>query len=157
MSHARQLQLLQNTARYIDYWQELMIEQREVTNVMNMFRQQDEYMECHCWIPEESVERVKTEIEACDFRLNQTSKTILTVTAYDKNVQPPTYIPTNKYTRVYQNIVNSYGVPCYKEINPGYFYLYQFPFTFSLMFGDVGHGIINTLASMMLIIFEKKL
>lgn len=58
---------------------------------------------------------------------------------------------------MFQNIVNSYGVPSYKEINPAFFYLYQFPFTFSIMFGDVGHGLINTILSLLMIIFEKKL
>ncbi len=54
--------------------------------------------------------------------------------------RPPTYFKTNSFTGVYQNIVNTYGVPRYKEVNPGLFTIVTFPFTFGVMYGDMGHG-----------------
>ena len=42
----------------------------------------------------------------------------------------------------FQEIVNTYGVPLYKEINPGIFAAVTFPFLFGVMFGDVFHGLI---------------
>lgn len=71
--------------------------------------------------------------------------------------QPPTYFKTGKFTRVFQNIIESYGIPSYKEINPAFFYLYQFPFTFAVMYGDIGHGIILTVVSALMVGFERKL
>lgn len=71
--------------------------------------------------------------------------------------QPPTYFKTSKFTRVFQNIIESYGIPSYKEINPAFFYLYQFPFTFAVMYGDIGHGIILTIVSALMVGFERKL
>lgn len=36
--------------------------------------------------------------------------------------------------------MNTYGVPRYKEINPGTFTIVTFPFLFGVMFGDMAHG-----------------
>ena len=53
---------------------------------------------------------------------------------------PPSYFKTNEFTGTYQGIVNTYGVPMYKEVNPGLFIIATFPFIFGVMYGDVGHG-----------------
>jgi V-type H+-transporting ATPase subunit a len=70
------------------------------------------------------MERVQSEIDACDFRNGNTVKTALVEIPIPKAVQPPTWFKTNSYTEVYQNIVQAYGAPSYKEINPAYFYVY---------------------------------
>lgn len=36
--------------------------------------------------------------------------------------------------------MNTYGIPRYKEINPGFFTIITFPFLFGVMFGDILHG-----------------
>jgi V-type H+-transporting ATPase subunit a len=45
----------------------------------------------------------------------------------------------------------------YQEANPGVFTIVTFPFLFAVMFGDWGHGICILLATLYLIIREKKL
>ena len=42
----------------------------------------------------------------------------------------------------FQEIVNTYGVPLYKEINPAVYATVTFPFLFGVMFGDIFHGLI---------------
>jgi V-type H+-transporting ATPase subunit a len=50
-----------------------------------------------------------------------------------------------------------YRVAKYQEANPGVFTIVTFPFLFAVMFGDWGHGICLLLATLYLIIREKKL
>jgi V-type H+-transporting ATPase subunit a len=53
---------------------------------------------------------------------------------------PPTYIRSNEFLWAFQEIVNTYGIPRYREINPTFFNIVTFPFLFGIMFGDIGHG-----------------
>jgi len=56
------------------------------------------------------------------------------------NVKPPSLFRNNEFTWVFQEIVNTYGIPSYKEVNPAVFACVTFPFLFGIMFGDLGHG-----------------
>lgn len=60
----------------------------------------------------------------------------------EENYIRPTFIETNDFTWPFQEIVNTYGIPLYKEINPSIFAIVTFPFLFGVMFGDVLHGAI---------------
>ena len=69
----------------------------------------------------------------------------LTATFSDLNLEgrnPPTYFKLTEFTKAHQTIVDIYGVPAYKEINPAFFNIVTFPFLFGIMFGDIGHGFI---------------
>lgn len=70
---------------------------------------------------------------------------------------PPTYFKLNKFTSTFQGIVDTYGVPRYKEVNPGLWTIVTFPFLFGVMYGDIGHGILLSLAAYSLIHFEAPL
>jgi V-type H+-transporting ATPase subunit a len=74
-----------------------------------------------------------------------------------KKMTPPTYFKTNEVTSISQAIVDTYGVPTYKEVNPAYFATVTFPFLFAVMFGDIGHGFLLFLLAAVLCLFGNSL
>jgi V-type H+-transporting ATPase subunit a len=48
-------------------------------------------------------------------------------------------------------IVDTYGIPSYKEVNPAVFTIATFPFLYGVMFGDIGHGTIMACVGLFLI------
>jgi len=63
-------------------------------------------------------------------------------------IERPTYFRLNDFTWPFQELINTYGIPDYKEINPTPFACISFPFLFGLMFGDIMHGTLLTIFSM---------
>jgi len=51
--------------------------------------------------------------------------------------------------------VDTYGVPSYKEINPAIFTQVTFPFLFGVMFGDIGHGLLILIPSLIMLAIGK--
>merc|ERR1712161_128930 len=68
---------------------------------------------------------------------------------------PPTYFVTNKFTYGFQEFVNTYGIPRYREANPALFTAATFPFLFGVMYGDIGHGSFLFCAGLYLLYNEK--
>ena len=64
---------------------------------------------------------------------------------------------TNEFTEVYQQIIDTYGVTSYKEVNPAVYACVTFPFLFGIMFGDMGHGGMLFLFSAFIVFFEPQL
>jgi len=72
-----------------------------------------------------------------------------------KSLSPPTHYLTNDVTCMFQEMVNTYGVPTYGEANPAMFAVVSFPFLFGVMYGDIGHGSILLLAGILLCTFSE--
>jgi V-type H+-transporting ATPase subunit a len=69
---------------------------------------------------------------------------------------PPTHFKTNRITGVFQGIINTYGMPRYREANPALWTLATFPFLFGVMYGDIGHGTMLLLGAAWMVWREKE-
>mgnify|MGYP005983756495 CR=1 FL=1 len=70
---------------------------------------------------------------------------------------PPTFNRTNRFTKGFQNLIDSYGMASYREANPALYTIITFPFLFAVMFGDLGHAIIMACFGGYLVLAEKKI
>ena len=70
--------------------------------------------------------------------------------------EPPTHFEVNKFTVVFQDITDTYGVPHYREANPALFTSVTFPFLFGVMYGDIGHGLCLFSAALFVVLREKQ-
>ena len=71
-------------------------------------------------------------------------------------LKPQLSFRQNEVTSQFQMIIDTYGIPWYKEINPTVFSIVTFPFLFGVMFGDIGHGLILfILASLVWLNYQK--
>ncbi|KAA0173941.1 hypothetical protein FNF27_04502 [Cafeteria roenbergensis] len=64
---------------------------------------------------------------------------------------PPTHFPLNEFMAPFQSIVDTYSTPRYQEVNPAIFTSATFPFLFGVMYGDVGHASVLTIASIAIV------
>jgi len=117
-----------------------VLKEKAIYHNLNTLKIKTTLYQGSCWCPEDASDKVrfniaelkrrKPEIGGCDFKQAN----------FPPHAQPPSHFRLNDFTWVFQEIVNTYGVPRYREINPGLFTIATFPFLFGVMFGDIGHG-----------------
>ena len=128
---------------------------KTVSVALNLFSYSESFLKGQGWVPTNDIPRLREAIAEGHLH-GQGASPIVEIVATHKLV-PPTHFRTSKYMEVFQMIVNSYGTPHYKEINPAVFTIVTFPYLFGIMFGDMGHGVLLALFAAALIVFEPKL
>eukprot|EP00756_Hemistasia_phaeocysticola_P012753 Hpha_TRINITY_DN15226_c0_g9::TRINITY_DN15226_c0_g9_i1::g.65510::m.65510/K02154/ATPeV0A, ATP6N; V-type H+-transporting ATPase subunit a len=111
--------------------------------------------EGHAWLPSKHVAYVRSALAAGGVRAAKLFERE-ELRRSDKAGRP-TYFEMNEFSSVFQGIVDSYGTPRYKEVNPAIFTIITFPYLFGVMYGDIGHGLIVTAAAVAMIAFQGKL
>ena len=142
----------------------LFFEQEKlVYNALNKCIVRDTYVDGQVWIPINEIENVNSLLQNMfhqnDESQNKENKTsaYLEDIPFDEGSKPPTLIFTNEFTEAFQEVVNTYGVPRYQEINPGYFTIITFPFLFGVMYGDIGHGLMLLIFAIYLCLYNNSL
>lgn len=108
-----------------------------------------------CWAPVADLDHIHHSLEEGTRKSGSTVPSI--IHQMKTRETPPTFNRTNKFTHGFQAIIDAYGVADYQEVNPALYTLITFPFLFSVMFGDFGHGILMALFAFWLIRYERNL
>ncbi|KAG5437282.1 hypothetical protein PCANB_001075 [Pneumocystis canis] len=144
-------------AENIDNWMMIIKKERAIYQVMNLFiyDQNNKCLISEGWCPTNSLHLVRNVLRDVTEQACIQIPTILNEIKTSKT--PPTFYCTNKFTKAFQMIIDAYGIASYREANPGLIAIVTFPFLFSVMFGDLGHGFLMFIAALYLCLNEKKL
>ncbi|PIO70164.1 V-type ATPase subunit family protein [Teladorsagia circumcincta] len=93
--------------------------QKTVYHHLNLFTFDGigKFFVAECWVPLVHLDEVKAALERGAEISGSTVQPVLNV--LESPEEPPTYNRTNKFTEVFQGIVDSYGIATYQELNPG--------------------------------------
>lgn len=117
----------------------------------------ENFIDGRVWIPKNRFEDVQNTLNNLFKDQENKINASLNDIENEQNINPPTLILVNEFTSIPQLIVDTYGIPRYKEINPGYFTIITFPFLFGVMFGDIGHSLFVLCFAIYLLINNKTL
>ena len=146
------------TAGQVKVWFVKVGKVKAIYHTMNMLNL-DVTKKCliaECWCPISEIDRIHYALRRGTEASGSSVPSILNRVT-DKHLNPPTFYRTNKFTKGFQNIVDSYGVATYREVNPAPYTVITFPFLFAVMFGDFGHALIMLLFALFIILREKNL
>ena len=121
---------------------------------LNKLQDHQSLLKGYFWCPKYKREELKQSLD----KLHQMSNfNGVVVKKIRTNETRPTCFKPNEFMYPFQEIVNTYGVPRYKEVNPAYFTTISFPFLFGLMYGDIGHGFCIFLGALYIIMYSSRL
>lgn len=148
---------LNQIGRSLAAWMIVTKKEKGVYQTLNRFSYDParKTLVAEAWCPTNSLGLIKSTLQDVNDHAGLSVPTIVNQIKTSKT--PPTYNKTNKFTLGFQTIIDAYGTAKYTEVNPGLPSIVTFPFLFAVMFGDLGHGAIMTLAAAAMIYWEKPL
>lgn len=145
-----------DVAQYVEEWLWVVRREKATYHTLNLFRSDvGNFLRGQGWILKDSVGNARNALDKAQGQLNLPNTSMIEP-VMEIWPTPPTHFRTNKFTDAYQEFVNTYGIPRYREINPALFTAATFPFLFGVMYGDVGHGSCLVIGASYLILTEKK-
>jgi len=142
----------------LEEWLWVVRREKSVYHTLNLFKTDvaGRLIRAQGWIVTTAVSDAKQALHRAHLLLNLPQNSLLERVS-GAWPTPPTHFKTNKFTFAYQEFVNTYGMPRYREINPALFTAATFPFLFGVMYGDIGHATVLSIAAFYLVLTENKL
>jgi len=132
--------LCQLLAGHVQRWTFIVVKEKAVYHTLNMMKADVSGMlRGEGWVIASQLEAARDTVTAAHSSMDIAMPSLLEKVPQPWP-QPPTHFETNAFTYAYQEFVNTYGVPRYREANPALFTAATFPFLFGVMYGDIGHG-----------------
>jgi len=146
------LALCSRLAQRFGEWKSIVLKEKAVYHALNLFKADVAGMlRGEGWIVASAESDARALVQRAHAAMDLQGASML-AEVQEPWPTPPTHFETNAFTYAYQEFVNTYGVPRYKEINPALFTAVTFPFLFGMMYGDVGHGTCVFLGGLYLIV-----
>lgn len=147
--------LCQLLAKHTERWTWIVLREKAVYHSLNMFKADVSGMlRGEGWVVKESSDDVRDAVERAHANMDLAMPSLVDLVPQPWPT-PPTHFITNKFTYGYQEFVNTYGIPRYREANPALFTAATFPFLFGVMYGDIGHGLFLFCSGLYLLWNEK--
>jgi V-type H+-transporting ATPase subunit a len=147
--------LCQVLSQQTERWTWVTVREKAIYHSLNMFKSDVAGMlRGEGWVISESLEEAKQCVARAHANMDLGSSALVDQVPKPWPT-PPTHFTTNKFTYGYQEFVNTYGIPRYREANPALFTAATFPFLFGVMYGDIGHGSFLFCAGLYLLWNEK--
>jgi len=144
-------------AEQLNSWKDAVAKEKTIYQTMNLlnYDAKKKTLVAEGWCPTRDI----TAIQQALRRATETAGTAVPpiLSELQTHQTPPTFHRTTPFTEGFQTIIDSYGIATYQEVNPGMFAVITFPFLFAVMFGDIGHGFLATLAGVVMVTYERKL
>jgi len=148
--------LCQMLARHCERWTWIVLREKSIYHSLNMFKADVSGMlRGEGWVIADAVDTCRDCVNRAHANMDMAMPSLVDQVPKPWPT-PPTHFTTNKFTYGYQEFVNTYGIPRYREANPALFTAATFPFLFGVMYGDVGHGLFLFAAGLYLLYNEKK-
>lgn len=158
-SRAQSREILLDVANNLRTWREKIVRDTGVFHTLNLlnYDMSNQLFLAEVWCPESAQEDLRNALEIGRRRSNSQTPSLLEQKPLEHDDVPPTYYKTNRFTEVFQSIVESYGVATYQEVNPAPYAVITFPFLFAVMFGDIGHGMLMASFALYVVLNEKRI
>lgn len=143
-----------NTSKLLAFHEVLEIEKRIEEAKTLMGKTETTYI-LEGWIPTKEVEKVTKTL------LNASKGTAFIEILdeeghHEEEEETPTLLKNPKIVEPFETLTKTFGIPTYGELDPTILMSMTFPIIFGLMFGDIGHGLLLLLASILGLIAKRK-